>query len=116
MSARNGTVGASGRVVRTGGAPERHAPAAGIHTVRMSARRGTWERLAAAAPVPPELTAMLIRLDDLGLRDLEARLEDCHDDLRVWASRPENARRVSAEGPRHLERLALGTLLERRLA
>lgn len=81
----------------------------------MSARPGVWERLAEAAPVAPELTAMLTSLEGLGLRELEARLEECHDDLRAWAARPENLRRPAGEAPRHLERLALGTLLERRL-
>jgi hypothetical protein len=81
----------------------------------MSAQRGVWERLAEVAPVAPELTAMLTSLEHLGLRDLEERLDDCHRELRAWASRPENRLRRAAESPRRLERLALGTLLERRL-
>lgn len=74
-----------------------------------------WQRLSALAPVSPRLAATLSRLDHLGLDELEKRLEDCHALLREWAARPENHRRPVHEEPCHLERLAIGTLLERRL-
>jgi hypothetical protein len=76
---------------------------------------GVWERLSQVAPVAPGLVGLLSRLDQLGLSELEARLEACHGQLRAWAARPENHGRPAREGPCHLERLALGTLLERRL-
>lgn len=76
---------------------------------------GVWRRLGRVAPVAPELIEWLDRLDGIGLRELEARLAACDAQLRAWAARPENRTRPVREAPRRLERLALGTLLERRL-
>jgi hypothetical protein len=79
------------------------------------AGEGVWRRLGRVAPVAPELVEWLHRLDGLGLRELESRLAACDAQLRAWAARRENGARPVHEAPRRLERLALGTLLERRL-
>jgi hypothetical protein len=73
-----------------------------------------WSRLAASAPLAPELVAALERYDPLSLNELESRLSDCEDALRRWASHPDNHGRPSRQAPRHIERVAVGTLLERR--
>lgn len=62
-----------------------------------------WRGLSACAPVGPGLVALLSRFDDLGLRELEERLDACDSPLREWAGRPENHRRPVHEAPGHLE-------------
>jgi hypothetical protein len=73
-----------------------------------------WRRLAQVAPVAPALVEALSRFDGLGLRELEAELARREEELRAWACRPENRGRPSHREPAHLERVALGILLERR--
>lgn len=80
-----------------------------------SASGGVWHRLAQAAPVDAGLVLLLDRFDRLDLGEIETRLDECDERMRTWAAQPENVGRPVAEAPCHRERLALGTLLERRL-
>lgn len=77
-------------------------------------RPGFSGRLAAIAPLDPVLRAALARFEDLGLTDLQQRLREHEGRLRAWADDPANRTRPSSESPGHLERVALGALLEHR--
>lgn len=75
---------------------------------------GFSRRLAAVAPLDPRLAAAFARFEDLGLADLQRALGRREDRLRAWASDPSNRGRPSAASPEHLDRVALGTLIEYR--
>ena len=77
-------------------------------------RRGLVARLAAGAPVDPALAAALARVEDLPLTDLQSALVRSEARLREWARDPANRGRAATESPGHLDRVALGTVLEYR--
>ncbi len=77
-------------------------------------RRGFSARLAAVAPIDPSLQAALARAEHLPLTDLQRALRDSERRLREWAGDPSNGGRATSEAPGHLDRVALGTLIEYR--
>ncbi len=77
-------------------------------------RPGFSARLAAVAPIDPALGAALARAEHLPLADLQRALRHSERRLREWASDPSNGGRATSESPGHLDRVALGTLLEYR--
>lgn len=81
---------------------------AGPGPARLSAR------LAAVAPLPPEIASALARFEGLPLAELQRALRRREALLRRWARDPANRGRASAESPGYLDRVALGTLIEHR--
>lgn len=77
-------------------------------------RSGLSARLAAVAPLEPGLTSAFARFEHLALADLQRALRRREDRLRRWAGDPANRGRASAESPGHLERVAIGALIEHR--
>ncbi len=71
-------------------------------------------RLALAAPLDPGLATALARFEHLGLADLQRALRVREERLRAWAGDPANRALPSAASPGHLDRVALGVLLEHR--
>ena len=82
--------------------------------MRDRAGQGFSGRLAAVAPLDPALHAALARFERLSLEDLQRGLREREGRLRVWARDPANRARPSAASPDHLERVALGVLIEHR--
>lgn len=76
--------------------------------------RGFTARLAQGAPVDPALAAALARVEHLPLTDLQSALGRSEARLREWARDPANRGRPAAQSPGHLDRVALGTVLEYR--
>lgn len=72
------------------------------------------ERLAAVAPIDPALAAALACFEHLGLADLQRGLRLREQRLRDWAADPTNGALSSAASPGHLDRVALGILIEHR--
>lgn len=75
---------------------------------------GIAARLGRLAPVAPELQRALARFQGLGVLELERALAERDEALRDWA-RAHPGRPVR-EAPCHLERVAIGALLEHRLS
>jgi len=74
------------------------------------------EPLARQAPVAlPELTAVMERYESLPLADLQRLRDECEERFRSWARDPANAGRPLSEAPDYLDRIALDSLLERRM-
>lgn len=71
-------------------------------------------RLAAVAPLDPRLRAAIARFEHLSLSDLQGALRRREDGLRVWAGDPANRGRATTASPGHLDRVALGVLIEYR--
>lgn len=80
----------------------------------MSGAQSFSERLAAVAPLDPSLAAALARFEHLGLADLQRGLRLRERRLRDWAADPANSALASAASPGHLDRVALGILIEYR--
>jgi hypothetical protein len=73
-------------------------------------------KLPASAPVAmPELVEAIARYEGLSLAELQSRLAVCEAGFREWVERPENSGRPISEAPDYLDRIALATLLERRM-
>jgi hypothetical protein len=73
-------------------------------------------KLPAAAPVAvPELVAAFERFEGLSLTELQDAQAACEARFRAWAERPENAARPISEAPDYLDRIALDSILERRV-
>lgn len=75
---------------------------------------GLSRRLAAVAPLDPSLEAAIARFERLGLADLQHGLRVRDERLRAWAGDPANQALPSAASPGHLDRVALGLLIEHR--
>lgn len=74
------------------------------------------DKLSRQAPVAlPLLTATIQRYEGLSLADLARRRQECEEGFRSWARNPENAGRPISEAPDYLDRIALDSLLERRM-
>jgi len=74
------------------------------------------DKLDRQAPVAlPLLTEVIRRYEGLPLEDLTRRRQECEDGFRKWARDPENAERPISEAPDYLDRIALDSLLERRM-
>lgn len=71
-------------------------------------------KLAAVAPVAPELLERFARFEALTLLELRDAFEAADGRFREWVRAPENAGRPISEAPDYLDRIALDSLLERR--
>ena len=79
-----------------------------------SRSEGFSARLAAVAPLDPGLAAALARFEHLGLADLQRALHRREERLREWANDPSSRGRANSASPGHIDRVALGTLIEYR--
>lgn len=74
------------------------------------------DKLRAATPVAiPELLDLIARSEGLPLAELQAAFAACETRFRSWVEAPENAGRAITEAPDYLERIALDSLIERRM-
>jgi hypothetical protein len=71
-------------------------------------------KLAAVAPMAPDLVAAFARFEGLTLTELQERFDEAQARFRAWAEDPANAGRPLSEAPDYLDRIALDSLLERR--
>ena len=73
------------------------------------------ERLMAVSPLRnPEMIAAFERYERLGIPDLDRAWDDVNDEFRHWVEAPENAGRAIQEAPQYWDRIAIGSLQERR--
>ncbi|MDX6645032.1 MAG: hypothetical protein QOK40_759 [Miltoncostaeaceae bacterium] len=73
-------------------------------------------KLPAAAPVASaELVEAFGRFEGMTLAQLSARFEACEARFRAWAGDPANAGRPISEAPDYVDRIALDSLIERRM-
>jgi hypothetical protein len=74
------------------------------------------EKLRATTPVAvPELLGVFAQFEHLSLTELQDAFAACEVRFRVWVEAPENAGKPIKEAPDYLERIALDSLLERRM-
>ena len=74
------------------------------------------EKLRAATPVAiPELLGLFARFEALTLTELQHAFAACEARFRTWVEAPENAGKHINEAPDYLERIALDSLVERRM-
>jgi hypothetical protein len=71
-------------------------------------------KLAAVAPMAPDLVAAFARFEGLTLTELQERFDEAQARFRAWVEDPANAGRPLSEAPDYLDRIALDSLLERR--
>lgn len=70
----------------------------------------------AATPVAvPELLDLIARSEGLSLVALQSAFAACETRFRTWVEAPHNAGRPITEAPDYLERIALDSLIERRM-
>jgi hypothetical protein len=73
------------------------------------------QRLIAVSPLRnPEMIAAFERYELLGIPELDAEWERVNDSFRHWVEAPENAGRPIREAPQYWDRIAIGSLQERR--
>ena len=73
------------------------------------------ERLMAVSPLRnPELIAAIERYERLGIPELDQAWLDVNDAFREWVEAPENVGRAIQEAPQYWDRIAIGSLQERR--
>lgn len=73
------------------------------------------ERLKAVSPLRnPDLIAALERYELLGIPDLDQAWDDVNEAFRRWVEAPDNAGRPIRDAPQYWDRIAIGTLQERR--
>jgi hypothetical protein len=74
------------------------------------------DKLRAATPVAiPELLDLFARFEALTLTELQAAFATCETRFRAWVEAPENVGRPINDAPDYLERIALDSLVERRM-
>lgn len=74
------------------------------------------EKLRGTAPVAiPELLGLFAQFEHLSLTELQDAFAACEARFRTWVEAPENAGRPIKDAPDYLERIALDSLLERRM-
>lgn len=74
------------------------------------------DKMRATAPVAmPELFARWEAFQGLSLTELQGAFDACQARFRAWVEAPENAGRPITEAPDYLDRIALDSLLERRI-
>jgi hypothetical protein len=74
------------------------------------------EKLRGTTPVAiPELLDLFAQFEGLPLTDLQASFAACEARFRAWVEAPENARKPISAAPDYLERIALDSLIERRM-
>ena len=71
-------------------------------------------KLAAVAPVAPELLARFERFESLTLLELRDAFDAADRRFQDWVRAPVNEGRPISEAPDYLDRIALDSLLERR--
>ena len=73
-------------------------------------------KLREAAPVAmPELLHLLAQFEDMTLVELEKAFAACEQRFRDWVQEPANTGRPISESPDYLDRIALDSLIERRM-
>jgi hypothetical protein len=73
-------------------------------------------KLPAVAPVAqPELLEAFARFEGLTLAELQAAFERCEARFRAWVRHPDNEGRPIREFPGYVARIALDSLIERRM-
>lgn len=73
------------------------------------------ERLLAVSPLRnPEMIAAFERYELLGIPELDAAWERVNAAFRRWVEEPENTMRPIREAPQYWDRIAIGSLQERR--
>ena len=73
-------------------------------------------KLTAAAPIASAgLADAFARFEGLTLPELSTAFEACEARFRAWAGDPANAGRPISEAPDYVDRIALDSLLERRM-
>jgi hypothetical protein len=74
------------------------------------------EKLASVAPIADHrILEAFTKYDALTLAELQLERAACEERFRAWAREPANAQRPIADAPDHMDRIALDSLLERRL-
>jgi hypothetical protein len=74
------------------------------------------DKLREAAPVAmPELLELLASFEGLTLTELQDAFAACEQRFRDWVQDPANAGRPISESPDYLDRIALDSLIERRM-
>jgi hypothetical protein len=86
----------------------------GAAKLRLVAYDPVSRKLAAVAPMAPELVEAFARFEGLTLTELQERFDEAQDRFRAWVEDPANAGRPLSEAPDYLDRIALDSLLERR--
>ncbi len=73
------------------------------------------ERLMAVSPLcNPQMIAAFARYERLGIPELDHAWEEVNVGFRHWVEAPENAGRPIQEAPQYWDRIAIGSLQERR--
>ncbi len=73
-------------------------------------------KLREAAPIAiPELLELFARFEGLSLTQLQEEFAACEARFRAWVEAPENAGRPITESPDYRDRIALDSLIERRM-
>jgi hypothetical protein len=73
-------------------------------------------KLREAAPVAmPELLELFASFEGLTLAELQGAFAACEQRFREWVRDPANAGRPISESPDYLDRIALDSLIERRM-
>jgi hypothetical protein len=74
------------------------------------------EKLRATTPVAvPELLELYAQFEGLSLTALQEAFAACQARFRTWVEAPENAGKPISAAPDYLERIALDSLVERRM-
>jgi hypothetical protein len=74
------------------------------------------DKLREAAPVAmPELLELFASFEGLTLAELQGAFASCEQRFRDWVQDPANAGRPISESPDYLDRIALDSLIERRM-
>lgn len=73
------------------------------------------ERLIAVSPLRnPAMIAAFERYEVLGIPELDTAWDLVNAEFRLWVETPENAGRPIREAPQYWDRIAIGSLQERR--
>jgi hypothetical protein len=74
------------------------------------------EKLRTTTPVAiPELLELYAQFEGMPLTELQEAFVACEARFRAWVEAPENAGKPISAAPDYLERIALDSLLERRM-
>lgn len=74
------------------------------------------DKLRGATPVAiPELLELFARFEGLPLAELQAEFAACEARFRAWVEAPENSDTAINGAPDYLTRIALDSLIERRM-
>jgi hypothetical protein len=74
------------------------------------------EKLRGTTPVAiPELLGLFAQFEGMSLTELQETFAACEARFRAWVEAPENAGKPISAAPDYLERIALDSLVERRM-